>query len=163
MRDIHRCFILWNLLQSQGNALKVIFLTFLILLKYFSDLSDWNVHKESKGVQKPSPGKLFQEGHFIQKAIYKRSQAFLCSSTKVQPHKITLAPSYLRISVQIFPLSGTRLFKNLHMTLFSHYLDQRRNADSSEKPSLTTLYIAAPPSNPIDYCCSLTFLKGLIV
>ena len=47
-----------DLLQSQGNTQKVIFLTFFTLFKYFSDLAGQTVYKVSKGLQKPSFGKF---------------------------------------------------------------------------------------------------------
>ena len=103
--DIHRWFILWNSLQSQGNVQKRYFWhslfcwhTLLICqvgVKMLITAVTWKV----------GPTGTFHSGG------HSRPLVLLASSTKIQPQKIILVPSYLRILLQIFSLSGTSCSK----------------------------------------------------
>lgn len=159
MRAIHRCFILWNLLQSQENAQK---------LHFWYPLLYWNTSlftrlacaQEAKGLHKPSPRQVVGWGHFIQETTAGPSHSYphLLKSS----HTVNISsflPQALSTDISCI---WDFLLKNLHMTLFSHYLGHWQNANSSEMPSLTTLYKVAHHSNPNDYCPSLTFPKALI-
>lgn len=120
-------------------------------------LPGWHVHRSQKVYTSHHLDRWLDED-----ILSRRPQSHSCPHPLKSSHTVNISsflPQALSTDISCI---WDFLLKNLHMTLFSHYLGHWQNADSSEIPSLTTLYKVAHHSNPNDYCPSLTFPKALI-
>lgn len=169
-KSYFRCFILWNLLQSQGNAQKWYF-WYPLLYWNTSLFTRMACAQESKGLHKPSPRQVVWWGNFIQKTTAGPSHSYShplranhtvnisfflpqALSTDISPYQRFLAQksshdSFLSLSRS---LTKCRLLRNA-------FIDHSIQSCTSFQPKWLLPSFNFPPStNCLKFYCSVICL-----